>query len=185
MMALSPRKKLIAVASVSFISVAVLAGAFLWMARSVRHGVLARQAIAQDIADLAEDRAAARNAAALVRSRAADLDRVKNFFVDRERPVAFVEDLERLAKDTDTVLALGVDEGGSDKDTFLFHLSVEGDRARVIRYVRGLEAIPYVIHVDEMSLEKGNPESYRAGIASGRGPKMRLMLTIRVKIAAS
>lgn len=181
---------MIAVASASFVSVALLAGAFFWMARSVRQGVIARQAIAQDIADSVHDRETARSAASLVRARAGDLNRIRNFFVDREHPVAFVEALERVAMNTDTTLVLDVDEGSSAKDTLLFRLTVEGDRAGVIRYVRVLEAMPYVMQVDEMLLEKVSPESYRARVSSGRTPDgrvptTRLLLTILVKTAAS
>lgn len=176
---MTPLQKNIASACASVLFCAVSAGIFIFFAQSVARASAARSAIASRISILAHERAAAGAAKRGSEARAADIERIRGFFVRRDQPIAFVEQLEAMAKRTGNSVALDVDESSGAGGDLVFRITLRGTRATVVRFIRALEAAPHLTRVEEMHFQDTGGEE----IARSAGPEAdaRLLLKVRVK----
>lgn len=177
-MRITPLKKNVALAFAAVFLLSVSAGGFAFAARSVARGSAARSAIAARINDLARERAAASAGSSRSRERSADLERIKNFFVRRSQPVAFVEQVEATAKHTGNIATLDADDQSGAGDGLVFRITLEGTRKTVVRFVRALDSMPYLARVEEMNFQAVRAEE---GESFAPEPGARLLLTVRVR----
>lgn len=106
------------------------------------------------ISSAEEERKTAELMKDFLKDNASDLEKIKGVSVTRDRPVEFVEKLEELAGQTNTLVSLDLDENKSrDRDLF-FRLAVDGNETTVRKYLKLLELLPYEIKVNEISLQK-------------------------------
>lgn len=98
-------------------------------------------------------REAARIASAIIRNRQNDIQRVNNFFVDKNKPINFVEDLESSAKRLGNDFIIDLDEGRSKGGLVYFRLTVSGTEKSTRQYLKLLELMPYKISIEEMEYQ--------------------------------
>ena len=120
------------------------------------------------IKSLETERKEARTAAALMEERKEDINSINNFFVDRGNLLPFIEELERLAKDSHNIIALDLNEQGNTSDILTFRLTIEGTQKTALKYLELLEMMPYEIIIEDLTSQK---------ITRG----IRLILSIQVK----
>lgn len=91
----------------------------------------------------------------LTKERAQDFAKISKFFIDRERPVDFIEGLEEMAKKTNNLIAIDFNEVQSKKSKNLFFkLTIEGNENSVRKYLKLLELMPYKIKVEALTFQK-------------------------------
>lgn len=176
-MRLTPRQKLIAASAVS----ATLLTGYVWFFWFVASGVMQNNAVRADIVarldGFARDRSRAQGASALRAERHEDITRLLGFFVDRARPIAFLQMLEGIGRATGSAVVIEVDDAASDEAHLGFRVIVEGGgQNSMIRFVRLLERLPAVITVTQISEEKKSPDTQ-----VGSGPPDRLVVSLRVR----
>ena len=174
---MAPMQKMIFSAVVAAAGVCAAGWIFLWMARSVAGNGVIRENIIARINDLSQEREYARAASAVTDARAADLSRIREFFVNRKAPVALVEFLEETARSTGNGIALALDESAGDD--LVFRAALEGTPETALRTLRAWEAAPYLISVDAFALENASAQQPGAGPAH----PTRLIITIRAASA--
>ncbi len=152
-------------------------GGFWFVASGVMRDDAVRADIAARLDGFAQDRARAQAFSVLRAERQEDITRMSEFFVDRARPVAFLQALEGLGRATGTTIAIEVDDAASDTEHLGFRVVVEGSgQKNMARFARLLERLPYVITVGEINEEKKSPD---AAVTSG--PSDRLVVSLRVR----
>lgn len=151
--------KLIFTSIVSFVVVGILAVTFWRVFSDVRDAAGDLSLIESRIADLENDHRTALAVSEVLKEKSSDLERIGRFLIDRERPVGFIEDLERLAEFTGNKVAIDVvsSEKGRSPDILNFRLTIEGEEKDVFRYLRLLELAPYEISVEDFAYQKIAP----------------------------
>lgn len=170
--------KLWATAAIATLILGAGGWGFWRMNHRVRQSDLALAEIQSRIDASAEERRGVRSLEEILKKRRADLDRINAFFVPRERPIAFIEQVERLATSTGNSIAIDVDESRSDKEALAFRFTVEGGEENMLRYLRLLETMPYKIEMEEMIFQKVAPETRSD---TKPIPPARLIITLRVR----
>lgn len=166
----------------SIAAVAAVVGVFLFMTTRISGGIDARATIVPEIYRMSEERVLGRGGGLLLASRQDDLERINAFFVDRARPLDFVESLQRAARMTGNFAEFTVDERASSGGDLLFRASVEGTGGSVMRYIQALEFLPYIVLMEEVNFEKIPAESRRPRVGFP-APEARFSVTLRVKTA--
>lgn len=115
--------------------------------------VVLRQS-AEKIAELETKIKLAGEMQVLIKDRAGDLSKINKFFVDRERPVGFIEDLEGIAKKTKNRIAIDFMETRSKGKSLFFKLTIEGSESSTRKYLKLLELMPYKIRVEDLTFQK-------------------------------
>ncbi len=157
------------------------AGIFFLLAVQVRSGADVRRDLVSKISDRIDERAVGNSSAALFSVRSADIERVRSFFINRDQPVAFVENLERAAATGGVIVTFNLDEAGSGPHDLLFRLTIGGSQESVIRYLELLEVAPYLAHIEEVTFQKAAPGSAGGFGSLGHGSDARARVTIRVQ----
>lgn len=144
---------------VTSIFVLFLAGAIIWgfwrLSASVRSGIMTLEEIESRIARLEAERKAARLFDSFSEGREEDMERIRRFSPNRERPVELIEELEQLARNTKNSISIDVDEGRSKAGRDLvFRLTVEGGKTGPRDYLKLLLLLPYEIRVEDMVFQK-------------------------------
>ena len=177
-------KKIFSPAGASICALIALSAVFFALVRSVRSAADLRAGLASRINDFADERVLGQSSAALLSSRRADMERIRGFFVNRSQPVAFVEELERIAAAVGASVAFEVDEDHSGPADLLFRLTAEGRQESVLRYLTLLEDAPYLMRMEEVTFLKsaGAGADARAPVASGVSvPEARATVQMRVQ----
>lgn len=178
MMRFDPTRKLIAGSAVALVIVSATAWIFWRVGLGVWQADFILGEIQSKIDGLSEERRRARALEEVLVSRKDDLARVNGFFVDRERPIAFIESMERAAARTQNSIAIDVDERTGEERTLSFRVTAEGDEANLLKYVRLLETLPYKIETEEVVFQRIAADSARL---AGPRPAGRLLLSLRVR----
>lgn len=166
---LSPRQ------SITFTSFAALTaiGIFVWvyvsMATAVDSADASFKEIGGKIAALEEDRKRVRILEKMIEERKHDFARIDGFFVSRDRPIDFIEQVEDLARRTQNTVVLDVDETGGDISELGFRLTVDGSESGVSHYLRTFELLPYAVRMEDMVFQRLS------------GGTARLILMVKVK----
>jgi hypothetical protein len=133
-----------------------------------------------EAARLEEKRKNIRGTLQILKSNPVGADRLNAFLVNRERPLAFIEGVEQLAKYTGNSVSIDLIESQATKDALAFRLTVEGELPRLIRYLALLENMPYGVSFEEFSYQRTASELIRA--SGGKEiPPSRLILLLKVK----
>ncbi len=172
------RQKLILAALAALCVLGSASWGFWRVTRAVRRSDFVLGEIQSKIDGLVDERRRAQVLEAVLEKRKRDLGRITEFFVDRERPIAFIEAVERAAAATGNTIAIDVDEGAGGGQVLLFRFTAEGTEANLLRYVRLLETLPYKLEIGEITYQKIPSDS-----SSGPGskPPARLLLTLGVR----
>lgn len=186
-MRFTSKQKLFVTAAVSLLAVGFLGGAFWKLSGIIENSDARLQNIESKIFSFEEERTLARTAEGVIKARRDDIGRINGFFVDRERPIEFIESLERIAKETRNKMALDFDEGRSKEERLFFRITAEGEEKNVRKFLRLLEFMPYEIRIEDLSFQ-------RIGVSTGvyvppvpgkkageAPPSLRLFLFISVK----
>ena len=169
------QKSIVAIAISFFLIIASIAGTW-FLYREMRGIKTEIQTIRDGIALLEAENGAIRDFQTIRSRRADDIKRINNFFIEKDRPLDFIEAIESLGRITRSTLA--IDAGGIDKesDYFTFRLAIDGDPENTLNFLSLLEQIPYTIRVSSFTVSnlEGNPQD----------PEMRrtrLSLTINAR----
>jgi hypothetical protein len=176
----NPFSKLIFASVLGILAVGVLSWFFWRASLDVLSSVDTLFFIESRIATLENDRKIVLASADTLARHAPDLEIIGLFLIDRERPVEFIESLENLAKSTGSEIAIDVVplEKGTLLDVLRFRLTVEGERGKVLKYLKLLEFMPYEISVEDLAYQSGIP-------GEETGPtETRLIISIKVKTNA-
>lgn len=151
--------------------------AFRYMAGSVIRNGNAILEIQSKIGGFARERMDAKVIEKFLDERGEDYTRIREFYVDAKQPVAFLENLEALARATGNALAIDLDGGGNDARHLGFRLTLEGSEKSLLAYVRLLERVPYHVEITEVFYQ-----SLISDVPRQAGePLARLSITLRVR----
>ncbi len=169
------QKSIIAITISFFLIIVSIAGTW-FLYREMQMITTEIQIIREEIASLEAENGAIRDFQAVRSRRADDIERINKFFIEKDRPLDFIESLESLGRVTHSTLA--IDAGGLSKesDYFTFRLAIDGNQENTFKFLTLLERMPYTIIVSSLAvsnLEGGpqNPEAQRT----------RLSLTIKAR----
>ena len=148
---------------VSLLGALASVGAFVLLNARIQDAHTDLGDIAGEIITREEARKNARILAAVLVEKQSDIARVQSFFVDRNRPVEFIEALEHMAVETQVTLALSIDEASTRTDLLVFRLSVDGEAAAVRTYLGLLETMPYAVRVAAFQYHSDDSGEAKAG----------------------
>lgn len=135
---------------ISFVWAGISAGIFWYLSSGVREIGAELETIELQIVRLEKERASAVLSAELAKRRPADITRIRAFFVNRERPVAFIEALEGLARDTGVEILLNAEERASRPGFLAFRIGLKGAKEGLLTHLRLMELMPYKISVEDV-----------------------------------
>ena len=172
-----PKKKFIITIAIS----AALVGVFFWfyvyIASAVGQATSKLSEIEAQIIELEGERKQTRSLERILEDRGRDLERINAFFVDRERPIKFIEELENLAKTTGNLIALGVDNPTSSGQDLPFRITLDGSEASVSKYLKLFELLPYDIRIEDFSYQKITEGDKPAGVDT----RLTLQIIVRTR----
>lgn len=177
-------RKFVITAALAVFGVGFCAGVFWWLSSSVRAGIESLRTIGEKITALEDGRRSARSSASLFEERKTDIERIRNFSPNRERPVELIEELESLGHSTGNAITLDFDEARSKANgRLVFRLTVEGSEREPREYLKLLELMPYEIRVEDLAFQQIALQSSSASQtkAASSIPTHRLILVISVK----
>ncbi|MBI2640413.1 MAG: hypothetical protein HYW91_00830 [Candidatus Sungbacteria bacterium] len=182
-----PQKFLMTLVS-SILLVGIFIAIFWWLSVNVQGGIEELRRIETEISASEAERKSARAFEELSEARDGDLERIRGFSPNRERPVEFIENLEMAAKDTGNSITLDFDEGRSKTNgRLIFRVTAEGDENGPRNYLKLLELMPYEIRIEDVVFQQitadvssaSSPESSLKPVVSR--PTHRLLAVISVK----
>lgn len=179
-MRLTPRQNIILTLILALVAVSPFGWVYVSMAASVANASASLREIGGRIAALEEERRQVRALEKMLEDRGADFARIDAFFVNRDRPVDFIEQVEDLARRTQNTLVLGVEGPADNSGELGFRLTIDGSQSTVSRYLKLFELLPYALRVEDLVFQR-IAEGGR-GVLPGPGtPTARLILVVKVK----
>ncbi|QQG45575.1 MAG: hypothetical protein HYW89_01460 [Candidatus Sungiibacteriota bacterium] len=152
---------------------------FLWLGNSVREASENIKKTKAGIVLLEEERKSARVSTKFLEDRVKDFSRIEAFTVDRERPVAFIEFLEGMAKKTNNLMALDFDEIKSKGKALFFRVTIDGSESSTRQYLRLLELAPFEIRPEELIFQKLGRETTASSKTIGPASRIILLISVR------
>lgn len=180
-MKLTPLQKLIYAATFSFLTLGGGMGGLWLLSRSVTRTQASIQRIRNEILMLEEERRFARAVQSFLDKRGDDIAGLDKIFIDRERPVEFIETVENLARTTGNRLTIEFNEGVSTKTILSFRLTIEGAESSTKKYLELLELLPHIIKIENLSFQKYSDPTY-SGEYARLLTKMTLIFTINTAL---
>lgn len=162
-MKLTPLQKLIYASTFSLLTLVGGVSGLWLLSRSVTRTQDSIQRIRSEILMLEEERKFARVVQSFLDKRGDDIAGLDKIFIDRERPVEFIETLENLARTTGNRLTIEFNEGVSTKTILSFRLTIEGAESSTKKYLELLELLPYIIKIENLSFQKYSDPTYSGG----------------------
>lgn len=162
---------------VSLCATGILGWAFAALARRILTGRVAAAVLSSKITAQEDGRRQIKTLEALARERRQDIDRIRAFFPPRDRPLTFIQEIERLGDATKTAVVLDVDESKNDSAHLGFRVTADGDEQAVRTLTRLIELLPYEITPEELMFQKNAPP---ASSGLGRSGESRITMTLRV-----
>lgn len=162
----------------------LIIGVYAWGLWSLATRILTDDAVRSGMQNrvdkLALDRASARVFGELRVRRQGDLARIRAFFADRSHPVAFLEVLEDLGRETGSQIAIDVDDASSDEKYFGFRMRIEGAEQGILQYLRLFERVPYAIVITGMRYERSSRDN-DSSLSPGTSSKLILSFRVRAQ----
>ena len=173
-MRITSYQKLILALVISVIVAGCFGYIFWWFFSTVVNARTSLENLRSKISAQEEDKISIRREGRLLEEKKEDIDRIRNFLVEREQPVGFIESLEDLARKTKNTIVMDLDEKQSSiGKNLVFRLTVEGKEESVLKYLELLELLPYQIYLTEVSFQK--LPGARGGVTS------RIIISIQVR----
>lgn len=120
-------------------------------------------AVDAKINELYQERRRAETVGMLLTERKDDIVRLRGFFLDRQRPIEFIEQLENLARMTKNTIALGVQEGSKDTSSLSFRITVDGTQSSIRTFVRIFDVLPYSITISSVTFQNQSAAQTASG----------------------
>lgn len=169
------QKSIIAIAVSFLLIIASIAGTW-FLYREMRAIKTEIQTIRDGIALLEAENGTIRDFQTIRSRRRDDIGRINKFFIEKDRPLDFIEAIESLGRITHSTLA--IDAGGVSKesDYFIFRLAIDGDQENTLKFLSLLERMPYTIRISSLTVSnlEGNPQNPEVR-------RTRLSLTINAR----
>ncbi len=156
--------------------VGIAASGWWWLSSQIARFEETLAAINEQLASLEATRISARSGAVMLETRRADLEKLRMFFADKDRPIAFIEAIEELARRTGTTATLTIAEGVNTSDAVPFKMIIEGREDRALAMLKLVELMPYQIAITDLSFQRSTRNDERAG-----GTITRFIVSFSVK----
>jgi hypothetical protein len=117
---------------------------------------------------------AMKNFRSIATKREKEISRIGKFFINTERPIEFIEDMEALASSTKNKLILTIADS-AEKNAFSFNVSVEGTRQTTFTFLKLLELMPHKISLKQFGYQVAVEDE-----SAGSNALARISLTIQV-----
>lgn len=180
-MRFNPLKKLILASACWTLAAGLLAfGVISFHARIKNFGEVLGAAHAK-VEDFEEKREDTKRLSLFFKEHKADVERMQRFFIDSQHPIDFIEELERIARQTGNSISLAVDEGTRKEGALLFHVSAEGKEGGLRRMLEAFEFIPYASGIESVTFQAGAGGKEAALYPSNPQSNARMEITLRVK----
>ncbi len=153
-MKFSSRQKLFLTIAVSLTVLSFLSWVLAKLLNQAKTASTVLRGSAEKIFELEAKRKLADEMRILIKDRAEDLAKINKFFVDRERPVEFIENLEEVGKKTKNRVFIDFDEARSKGKNLYFKLTIEGSENSTRQYLKLLELMPYKVRVEDLNFQK-------------------------------
>jgi len=175
------KQKFIVHAVASAAVVGTLGAAYLFFLWAVNSADSALSTLVAQITELEDDREVARVAKDALGKRSADIQRLQEFFVNRQSPVEFIEALEEIQRKTGSLVAVDINETPQEME-LVFRLTVEGGEKNLQNYLSAIELLPYLVRVEDLQYQKLSP-SDPSVLPQSKGQTFgaRMVLLIKVK----
>ncbi len=171
-MSFSFNKNIVFTVVLALLAVGISVWVYVFVATAVQNADASLQEIGSRIATLEEDRRRVRILEKVMEERKADFARINSFFVSRERPIGFIEEVEGLAKQTNNAIALAIEEQTAKSPELSFRITVDGSEQNVSRYLKLFELLPYALRVDDMVFQR---------LSGSEAGTARLILIAKIK----
>lgn len=149
------------------------AGAFTWLYLYIQGSTERLAIIENNLYLLDEERRSARSVELIFDVKKEEIFRLGKFFIPGDKPVEFIENLEKIARGTANQISLEVVTEKPVGGALSFRIAVEGYKESAIRYLSLIELLPHELSIEEFSFQKLG--------AIAEPEKVRLVLLIRVK----
>lgn len=158
------------------------AGIFWWLYRAVDNATVELANVRTNLKTLEDDREAARQISAVLENNEIAVERMQKFPVNAQKPLEFIETLEDLARSTGSTAALDLDSQKKSKtDELTLRVTVEGTRSGILTYIKLLELLPHIIHIDEINYQTVTDSRPAANSGAHGTGGNRLLITLSVK----
>ena len=172
-MRLTTFQQFVSTAFFAVFAVAVFSGAYFWMFNQIGKLGASVEEDRDKILFLEEEWKAVHRIDILLSKREADVLRIKNFFVEPEKVVEFIESMEALAKNIGNKISIDFDEAKSSGENYYFRFTVDGTAEGVIGYLRALELYPAEIRIQDFIFQRL--------LQAVGGPTYRLIINVAVR----
>ncbi len=157
--------------AVSFLLVTGLGGATFFLYQHLQTVKTEIQSIQERIAILETEKSAIRDFQIIQMERKTDIDHIKAFFIEKDRPLLFIETVEMLGRKTNTKLSLDAEVPKQNEPHFTFRVTAEGTYRDVVRLLTLIERLPYEVAI----------RSYGITVLTADREKARLTIALQVK----
>lgn len=147
-------KNLILASLLSLVSVGILGWLFWLMLGFVQGAEINILELKNKISSLEKDIKQAGQLELIQKERTQDFARLEKFFADKERPIEFIETLEKVAKDSKNEISISFDENKSKNGKLFFKLNIIGNETSILQYLKLLELISYPLGVENLTWQK-------------------------------
>lgn len=181
-------QKLIASIVADAILVLIFIITFWWFIANIGAAKTRLNEIKSNIKNAENDQKNAHQTETLLKSETERLERINQILIKHSNPLPFIENLEKLAKETKNNLSLDIEEGSSQADELVFRITIQGSEKSALQYLKLLELLPYGTQIKEVVFDRLNVSSEAATISAGKKnltapPTARLVLLIKIKTA--
>lgn len=177
---LSSQQKFWVTAAAAGLLVAALGGTLFSLSSAVQRANAMLDSLEEKLRTVEDERASARLLKKILAVNEKELQKLRGFFVERERPVEFIEYLEEVARQSRNSLILDVTESEPGQP-LTFRLTVDGSERSVAKYLALLESMRYRLEIKEFSFQRLDSTSRsREREQAAIVPTARLMAVIEV-----
>ena len=150
----SQKRSSLAVISLSILSIVMLAVGTLYLYHRVKLIKAEIEQIKSGIASIEAENDAIRNFQMIRSSRATDIERIRAFFIEKDRPLDFIETIESLGRSTKIKLLLDALPPTDKTASLTFRVIAEGSEKDVSRFLSLVELMPYEITIHSFAVNQ-------------------------------
>ena len=171
------KRSSLTVISLSILSIVILIIGTSYLYHRVNLVKAEIQEIKSGIASIEAENDAIRNFQMIRSSHAADIKRIRAFFIEKDQPLDFIETIESLGRSTHTKLTLDALPTTNKTTSLTFRIVAEGNEKDVFRFLSLVELAPYQITIHSFAVN----QVAELGPVTPEAAKTQLSFTIEVK----
>lgn len=152
-MSIGPFYKFIITAGICLLVISALIFGLFYMSSNIFSADGEFAAVDAKINELYQERKRAETVNMLLTEHKDDIIRLHHFFLDRQHPIDFIQQLENVARATKNTLTLGVNEGTADTSSLSFRITVDGTQSSIRTFIRILDALPYSVTLGSITFQ--------------------------------